>query len=188
MSKGAKNLKVGYIPDTNKIVSYRSIYVGWNLLNNLSTPFVNMGFRHWSQWKIVPIESSVLLRLSGPLFLCSTCWQPLLPDFATYIMQNINAVRGPSQFVNVPFLASQPSSKIQCPNKGPIKDNVTKCILVQTCSPNSYRTSTQKITASRLPQYVVTHQVAASSCFGTFLELGVRWPRNSQPRSLLASN
>ena len=99
---------------------------------------VNMGSRHWSQWKIVPIESSVLLRLSGPLFLCSTCWQPLLPDFATYIMQNINAVRGPSQFVNVPFLASQPSCKIQCPNKGPKKNNVTKCILVQTCLPNSY--------------------------------------------------
>ena len=37
--------------------------------------------------------------------------------------------------------------------------------MVQTCSPNSYRTSTRKITGSRLPQYVVTQQVAASSCF-----------------------
>ena len=85
--------------------------------------------------------------------------------FCNLYYAKYNAVGGPSQFVNVPFLASQPSCKIQCPNKGPIKDNVTKCILVQTCSPNSYRTSTQKITASRLPQYVVALQVAASSSF-----------------------
>ena len=32
----------------------------------------------------------------------------------------------------------------------------------------------QGLTLVVIPQYVVTQQVAASSCFGTFLELGVR--------------